>query len=115
MQPVIAVVSGLAYMYLSYSLYGGLNHPKAEMYAVSAILTLGLIPYTIIGLMPTNKKLFKKVEETKDLSVQEKATEVGVPKGESTKELIDHWATLNFVRGVLPLLGASLGAWTTVS
>ena len=52
------------------------------MYALSAIATLGVWPYTIFGMMPTNKKLFEKYDEMKGLSVEEKATEVGLARGE---------------------------------
>ncbi|KAK4691861.1 hypothetical protein P7C71_g5232, partial [Lecanoromycetidae sp. Uapishka_2] len=113
--PAIAIVSACTYFWLSWSLYGGLNHPKAEMYALSAICTLGIWPYTIFGMMSTNKKLFKKYEEMKGLSLSEKATEVGLPKGESTKELVDRWGALNVGRGFLPLVGAVLGLWATLN
>jgi hypothetical protein len=112
--PAIALVSAVTYAWLSYKLYGTLNHPKAEIYAISAILTLGIVPYTIIGMMPTNKKLLKKCEEMKGMSVEEKATEVGFARGESTKELVDRWGMLNLGRGALPLVGAVLGLWTTL-
>ena len=113
--PGIALVSVFSYAFLSYRLYRTLNHPKAEMYAISAIATLGIWPYTIFGMMPTNKKLLQKNEELKGLSVEEKAAEVGLAKGESTKELVDRWGMLNFGRGMLPLVGAVLGLWTSLN
>ena len=84
------------------------------MYALSALFTLGIVPYTMIGMLPTNKKLQKKVEEMKGLDIGEKATEVGLAKGESAKELVDWWAVLNFGRGTFPLVGAVLGLWATL-
>ena len=113
--PAVALVSIFSYAWLSYKLYGTLNHPKAEMYALSALLTFGIWPWTIIIMMPTNKKLFKKYAEMKNLSVEEKATEVGLPKGESTKELVDWWGVLNAWRSVMPLAGAVLGLWATLN
>lgn len=65
-------------------------------------------------MMPTNHKLFRKHDEVKGLDVSEKATEVGLPKGESTKELVDRWGMLNLGRGVFPLVGAVLGLWATL-
>ena len=47
------------------------------MYGLSALATFGIWPYTIIGMMPTNRKLHKKHDEMKGLDVGEKATEVG--------------------------------------
>lgn len=113
--PAIVLVSVITYGFLSYRLYGGLNHPKAEMYALSAIFSLGMVPWTQLVMWPTNVALFRKYDERKNLGVDEKATEVGLAKGESTKELVDTWATLNVVRGLFPLAGAVLGMWTTLS
>ena len=114
LNPSISALSALSYAFLSYRLYGTLNHPKAEMYALSALFTLAIMPYTVIGMLPTNKKLKKKLEEMKGLDIGEKATEIGLAKGESAKELLDWWATLNFGRGIFPLVGALLGMWTTL-
>ena len=85
------------------------------MYAVSAICTFGIWPYTIFGMMPTNKKLFKKYDDMKGLGITEKATEVGLAKGESTKELVQRWGMLNIGRGMFPLVGAILGLWSTLN
>ena len=85
------------------------------MYGLSALATFVIWPYTIFGMMPTNQKLLKKHDEMKGLDVGEKATEVGLAKGESTKELVDRWGMLNLGRGFFPLLGAVLGLWTTLA
>lgn len=113
--PAIALLSAISYGFLSYKLYGGLNHPKAEIYALSALATMCIWPYTILGMMPTNKKLFKKYADLKGLSVEEKVTELGLAKGESTKELVDRWGMLNLGRGMFPLVGAILALWATLS
>lgn len=115
MNPGIALVSAASYGYLSYKLYGTLNHPKAEMYGLSALATLAIFPYTVFGMMPTNRKLFRRHDEMRELDVGEKATEVGLAKGESTKELVDKWGVWNLGRGLLPLVGAVLGLWTTLT
>lgn len=112
--PSISALSALSYAFLSYRIYGTLNHPKAEMYALSALFTLAIVPYTVLAMQSTNKKLQKKVEEMKGLDISEKATEIGLAKGESAKELLDWWATLNFGRGLFPLVGSILGLWATL-
>lgn len=85
------------------------------MYGLSAVAPLVIFPYTIFGMMSTNRKLLKKHDEMQGLDVGEKATEVGLAKGESTKELIDRWGMLNLGRGMFPLLGALLGLWATLA
>lgn len=113
--PSIAVLSAISYGVLSYKLYGGLNHPKAEMYALSALFAFGMMPYTRLVMWSTNLALFRKYDQMKNLGVEEKATETGLEKGQSTKELVDKWGTLNLVRGLLPLVGAVIGTWATLS
>ena len=115
MNPAIAIVSAISYGYLSYKLYGGLNHPKAEMYGLSALVSFGVVPYTMLVMLSTNQKLFKKHDEMKAMDVGEKATEVGLAKGESTKELVDRWGMMNVGRGMFPLVGAVLGLWATLA
>ncbi len=112
--PGIALVSAISYGYLAYRLYGTLNHPKAEMYGLSALGPLVIFPYTIFGMKSTNRKLLKKLEEMKGLDVGEKATEVGLAKGESAKELVDRWGILNVGRAMFPLVGGVLGLWATL-
>lgn len=85
------------------------------MYGLSALATFGLWPYTIFGMMSTNRKLFKKHDEMKRLDVGEKAAEVGLAKGESVKELVDRWGMLNLGRAVFPLVGAVVGLWATLA
>ena len=115
LNPAITLVSTISYGFLSYRLYRTLNHPKAEMYALSAVIAAAILPWTRLVMWPTNVKLFKKYEEMKELSIKEEATEVGLAKGESTKELVDKWGALNVVRGLFPLVSAVLGTWVTLS
>lgn len=115
MNPAIAILSSLSYGFLSYKLYGGLNHPKAEMYGLAAVMPFAVVPYTMLVMMSTNQKLFEKHDEMKGMEVGEKATEVGLAEGESTKELVDRWGMMNLGRGMFPLVGAVLGLWTTLA
>ncbi|KAL9125952.1 MAG: hypothetical protein Q9217_004912 [Psora testacea] len=113
--PGIAMISIIAYGYLAYQMKGTLDQHKAELYGICALSSIMIWPWTMVGMMPTNKKLFRKNDEAAAVSGNEDITEVGLPKGESAKELIDRWSTLNLVRGFMPLVGAVLGVWATVS
>ena len=113
--PGIGIVSSVAYGFLAYRLYGGLNHHKAEMYGVAATVVLGMLPWTRLVMWNTNLALFKKEDEMKSLSVEDKVTEAGLGKGQSTKELVDRSSTLNLLRGLFPLVGAVVGTWATLS
>ena len=61
----------------------------------------------------TNNKLLAKAAEAGLLEAKEKITEVGLPQGESTRELLDRWSTLNAFRGLLTLGGTVFGALAT--
>jgi len=112
-QPALAVISSISYGYLAYQMQGTLDQPRAEMYGLAAVANMALFPWTMIIMMPTNKKLFRKFDDAQAMREKEEATEVGLPKGESTKELIDWWGTMNVVRGVMPLIGTVLGTWAS--
>jgi hypothetical protein len=60
--------------------------------------------------MPTNKKLFAKVEESRKLEGQE----VSTLDAETAHKLVDNWGVLNLPRGLLLLAGGVLGLWTSM-
>lgn len=113
--PPFAAASALAFSFLSYKFYGTLNHPKAELYAFSALLTIGIVPYTLIAMVPTNNALRRKAEDAKALSAEEMIAENEDSGEKSAKELLDLWATHNLARATFPLVGAILGLWTTLT
>ena len=111
-------MSSLSFSYLAYQLYNvpvTLNHPAGELYALASIATLSIVPFTLLVMNNVNGKLNAAAEESKGLKITEQLSEVKVARGESTKELVDWWATLNFVRGFFPLTGAALGFWATLA
>ena len=112
--PTTAVISAASFTYLTYALYKTLHHPKAELYGLAALSTVIVIPYTFVFMKPVNDKLKKKVKESLEWSIADEAVEQGAPKGESSKELVDQWATYNFIRYLFPTLGAAIGAWATL-
>lgn len=94
---------------------GTLNQHKAEIYGVCVASNLLIWPWTIFIMMPTNKKLFRKFDHAKAIGNGDTAAEPESQKGESAKELIQWWSTLNIARGCMPLVGAVLGLWVTIS
>lgn len=113
--PGLAATSALAFSFLSYRFYGTLNQPKAELYALSALITIGIVPYTLIAMRPLNKRLMTKAEDANSMSAEELYADLDDTKGKSAKQLLDLWATHNMARGMFPLAGAVLGLWTTLT
>lgn len=111
--PALAMVSALSYIYLSYNLSFTLNHHKAEVYALAALVTGSIVPFTLVFMKNVNGKLNSKVEESKNLDRSEELDESKSKKGEHSQELLDWWAVLNFSRGLLPFTGACLGVYAS--
>ena len=113
--PPLALTSALMFSFVSYKWYGTLNQPKAELYGLSALLTIGIVPYTLLVMLPTNKKLMNRAEEAEALSAEQQLIGAkDTSKDPSTKELLDRWATHNLARGLFPLAGSVLGLWTSL-
>ena len=112
------MASALSFASLAYRLrdtVSGNGDRVGRFYALAAIATASIVPYTLTVMRSINGTLHDKVNETKSLSLDEVLTEVGVTRGESTKQLVDHWGVLNFGRGLLPLVGSILGCWAALS
>ncbi|KAK3328933.1 hypothetical protein B0H66DRAFT_539769 [Apodospora peruviana] len=140
----IVPLSGAAaagFAFLAYTLrnagsVGGSN--KARAYLLSAALCVGIVPYTVVVMMPTNLKLMKKMEEMELYgTVNGKAKEVNVvvegrdiserdveevleeaaqlqrqqarEQERGAKQLVDHWATLNLGRTAFLAIAAVVG------
>lgn len=118
MAPPIAATTSLAFGYLSYTFYDTPvqgSPPKAQLYASAAVSVVLIIPFTIIFMRDVNNKLKAKAAESQSSDVKDAVTQVGIPKGESVKELLDTWALFNAVRGMFPLSAAVLGMWATLA
>ena len=107
-------VSAISWGYLAYHFYQ--REPKSsrwQLYALAGVSSLIILPYTIFLMGSTNNKLLARAAEAGLLEAKEKVTEVGLPKGESTKELVDLWSRMNAFRGLIALGGTVFGALAT--
>lgn len=115
--PPIAIVTSSIYLYLAWavSLYSGpeldarqLSPHAAKLYAVAAVLTLGIIPWTLAVMRPTNNLL------------ESHATRFETPASGADKQAIEidahlaKWKTLNLVRSLFPLAGSLVGTVATL-
>jgi hypothetical protein len=89
MQAPLALVS-LATGLASWWMGGGV------VWAIAALLMGAVVPFTFLGIMPTNQKL---LAAERDLASPE------------TRELLDKWAKLHAVRTVLSLLATVVYVW----
>lgn len=101
--PPIAASVAVSFGYLAWSVRAGAPLFKktplsrSALFSTAAIMTVGIVPFTIIFMSGTNDALMKKAAATSESS------------GEETADLVEKWATLNRLRSFLPLAGAFCG------
>ncbi|KAL3420734.1 DUF1772 domain containing protein [Phlyctema vagabunda] len=113
--PPLALLAASSYFFLAYRSRQlvGANAATWKLYLAAGLLSFGIIPYTLLFMMPTNKKLLAKVDETAALSFKDEVVEAGLGE-ETAHKLIDKWGLLNLGRGVMLAFSGLLGAYTTV-
>ncbi|KAH6667369.1 hypothetical protein B0J14DRAFT_704472 [Halenospora varia] len=105
--PVAAAVTS-SFAYLAWSSRGGAHLPKncSQLYGLAALLTIGIVPYTLMFMLGTNNKLSAKAKR--------QSGAVSVPAyDDAFAKLIDRWSTLNLCRSLLPLFGGVVGLVAT--
>ncbi|THU85091.1 DUF1772-domain-containing protein [Dendrothele bispora CBS 962.96] len=99
--PPLALLSSSMLAYSSYALSNhGVDATKPKLYALAALLTIGIVPYTFGVMWNTNNKLKARNDE---IGVMDKAYV------QETAELAKKWNWLNAGRGALPLMGSLVG------
>lgn len=77
-----------------------------KLNVAATILLPSIVPFTLAFVKPANDKLMAKKDELAAVSLEDKAIEANVVRGETVHELIDKWATLNLARAALVGAGA---------
>jgi len=101
--PPLAVLSTACFLYLAYS-----ASDWTGAYATAAAATLAIVPYTLLFMMGTNRRL-----EARAKMVGASAKEDG-GRQEESRALLEWWTVLNFGRSVLPLVGGLVGLWSVM-
>ncbi|OJJ02017.1 hypothetical protein ASPVEDRAFT_41536 [Aspergillus versicolor CBS 583.65] len=93
--------------YLAWSYRPGgwcqLTFPHVDMmpYLAGAALTLSIIPFTIVTIIPINKAMAEKAEEPRKGGN-------GKPAADDTQELLGRWVVRNGARSLFALVAAGL-------
>jgi hypothetical protein len=101
--PPIAASVAVSFGYLAWSVRAGAPLFKqtpvsrTALFSTAAVMTVGIVPFTIVFMSATNDALLKKAASTSDAA------------GEDTIDLVEKWMTLNRLRSLLPLAGAFCG------
>ena len=102
--PPVAAVAAASFSYLAWTLRSVPGN-RAWLYGTAAVFTIGIAPWTILAMTPTNEKLIKKAEGKVDVKGDE----------EEVRMLLKRWSSLNGIRSLLPLAGAALGLFTVLA
>ncbi|ROW07772.1 hypothetical protein VMCG_03389 [Cytospora schulzeri] len=98
--PQTAVISLLGYGYL---LYDRSRQNRSWGNILGAMgLAVGIVPYTLIVMAPTNQALMNVAKGVSSLG------------SEAVEELLVKWKWLNLIRSMFPLAGALLGLYGLV-
>ena len=103
--PPFALLSSIAAFGAAYTH----SHPQApyrsRLFIAAGIATLSLVPYTLTVMRSNLSKLHIR-EENARIKTEKDGDSAKV--SEETTILVTTWRNLNFVRGLLPLLGSIL-------
>lgn len=75
-------------------------------YLVAAAVTVIMVPYTWVFMVPTNNTLFRLEAESQ--------IEPLISSMDMAKELVKKWSWLHLTRSFFPLAGSVIGATITV-
>lgn len=104
--PPVAAVTSVAFLYCGWAVRAGTElapltpSNSSLMYCTAAVLTLGIVPYTIGLMSDTNNQLIDKANSNW-VADEKSSTEV--------ESLLSRWLKLNAGRGLLPLVGGLIG------
>lgn len=76
---------------------------------LAGLVTVSIIPFTLLIMKPTNDKLFHLESVTRTVRTGED-TGVNVMGITEAKGLVVNWALMHFTRSTFPLIGAIIGA-----
>ncbi|EEQ86417.1 uncharacterized protein BDCG_01537 [Blastomyces dermatitidis ER-3] len=113
--PPIALTTAAAFFYLAWSVRSGtaLFRQTAEnaatLYCAAAVLTLSIVPFTLIAMTKTNRALLEQAKV-----VESEPTVVKVGAREETEQLICRWIGLNGARSLFPLAGVLVGLYAAL-
>ncbi|KAK3335993.1 hypothetical protein B0T19DRAFT_408167 [Cercophora scortea] len=110
MAPLTALVA-ITYFYLASRF--GLRTAGGKGYLLAGMLCAGIAPYTMFLMGPTNRRLLKKAEDVRGMSLSEEVVEIG-PREEGGKYLVDWWGVLNLGRAALFGIASGVGVFVSL-
>lgn len=104
--PLIAAGTASAFLYLAWSVQSGkhvigpMGLSVSAMYLASALLVIGIVPFTLLFMQATNSALS---------SIAHMDADAADKSGSEIMNLFNKWNILNGIRSVFPLAGGVIG------
>lgn len=92
---------------------GGPLPMRSKLYMAAALLCQAIVPYTLLVVFPTNRKIVRKMDEMVEGETSSTTTGVDSER-ETAKCLVHHWGWLNLPRGIMMAVASILGLVATV-
>lgn len=94
---------------------GGLSAKgRVWIYALAGLMSVGIVPYTLAVMVPTNKRLLRKVEVNQMVELGKEDVEEQRDSERSAHQLVDWWGVLNLGRGTMLAGSGVLGVWASL-
>ena len=111
--PFCFAIAGGAFSYAAHAFRQGAtrNVAKSNMFLTAAVLVLAPIPYTLIVMRPTNKRLLERAEhaDAEGPVVRERAEITQSTEEAAVVDWLKTWSWMNLGRGLLPLGATVVG------
>lgn len=101
--PGMAITTLILYGYVAFTRRA--TRRPWTIYALAGAITISMLPFTWIFMVPTNNTLFRLEEENRAISIN--------PIDEA-QDLVSYWSWLHLLRSLFPLFGAALGLTATL-
>lgn len=106
--PGMAIGTFLLYTFACFRRRRAENPKPWRLLALAGLVTVSIIPFTLLIMKPTNDELFRLESVTRMIQPGEHAG-VNVMGIKEAKELVVRWAFMHATRSTLPLIGAIIG------
>ncbi|EOA85726.1 uncharacterized protein SETTUDRAFT_169632 [Exserohilum turcica Et28A] len=111
--PGIAIGTFLLYTFACFQRRTAERPKSWRLLALAGLVTVSIIPFTLLIMKPTNDKLFHLESVTRTAKPAEHAGVKAIELKEA-EELVVWWASMHAVRSTFPLIGAIIGIVATL-
>lgn len=106
MSPPVSTLSALLWGFSAWTVHknGGQD---GTFYAVAGLATFANVPWTVGVMMPTNSELLRRSKAAAEGAE-------GTEFEEGSLSALKRWDALNYMRAVMPMVGAWVGLWAAL-